>query len=113
MPSINNNLENQNLDKDTKFQETKFEMSKFIEEISKKIKKVEDSIWVVDRFEENFAICENRETKELRKIELEKLPKNLKEGNILKLKNNQFDLDKEEEEKIAKRIQEKMNNIWE
>lgn len=72
----------------------------------------EESFWVIDRFEENFAICENRENKEIRIINLLELPENIKEGNVLKLKNNKYEIDLEEEKRIEDRILQKMKNIW-
>lgn len=118
MPTINNDnskdLESQklNLSKQSKLDELKLEMSKLLSQITKKMHKMEESIWVVDRFEENFAICENRRTKEKREIEIEKLPKSIKEGSVLKFKDNKYELDLEEEKNIEKRIEEKMKNIW-
>ena len=116
MPTINNdnNLENKQLDLEEKsiLDERKLQISKFINQIKEKIKNMGEEIWVVDRFEGNFAICENRETKEIRKINLKELPENLKEGNVLKLQSNKYELDLEEQQNIEKRIAEKMKNIW-
>ena len=118
MPTINNennkDLENQklNLSKQSKLDELKLEMSKLLSHINKKTHKMEESIWVVDRFEENYAICENRRTKEKIEIEIEKLPQNIREGSVLKFKDNKYELDLEEEKNIEKQIEEKMKNIW-
>lgn len=49
----------------------------------------------VDRFEENFAICVD-EDENIKIIEIKKLPKNIKEGDIIKvLKDGTFKIDKE------------------
>ena len=123
MPILNNNenlnMQNENsnsndlIKNQLSFTDVKHELRNLIDVINKRMKTIEEgSIWVVDRFEENFAICENRETKEIRKINLKELPENLKEGNVLKLQSNKYELDLEEQQNIEKRIAEKMKNIW-
>ena len=123
MPILNNNenlnMQNENsnsndlIKNQLSFTDVKHELRNLIDLIHKRMKTIEEgSIWVVDRFEENFAICENRETKEIRKINLKELPENLKEGNVLKLQSNKYELDLEEQQNIEKRIAEKMKNIW-
>ena len=123
MPILNNNenlnMQNENsnsndlIKNQLSFTDVKHELRNLIDLINKRMKTIEEgSIWVVDRFEENFAICENRETKEIRKINLNELPENLKEGNVLKLQNNKYENDLEEQQNIEKRIAEKMKNIW-
>ena len=95
------------------FKDVKHELRNLIDLLTKKMQTMkEESFWVIDRFEENFAICENRETKEIRKLNINQLPENLKEGNVLKLQNNKYELDLEEQQNIEKRIAEKMKNIW-
>lgn len=123
MPILNNNenlnIQNENsnsndlIKSQLNFKDVKHELRNLIDLINKRMKTMEEgSIWVVDRFEENFAICENRETKEIRKINLNELPENLKEGNVLKLQSNKYELDMEKQQNIEKRIAEKMKNIW-
>ena len=123
MPILNNNenlnMQNENsnsndlIKNQLSFTDVKHELRNLIDLINKRMKTIEEgSIWVVDRFEENFAICENRETKEIRKLNINQLPENLKEGNVLKLQNNKYELDLEEQQNIEKRIAEKMKNIW-
>ena len=43
-----------------------------------------EEILVVDRIEENIAVCEDRETRVMFNIELSKLPENVKEGDVIK-----------------------------
>ena len=40
------------------------------------------------------------------------LPEEIKDGTVLKCINGKFFLDKETEEEISKRIEEKMNRLW-
>lgn len=57
-------------------------------------------IYIVDRIEENFAVCEkNGET--IVDLKLSDLPESVHEGSVLKqLKNGIFFEDKEEEERL-------------
>ena len=68
--------------------------------------------FTVDRFEGNMAVLENRETGEMININKSELPNNAKEGSILKLENNKYEIDIEEQNKAEERIKNKMNNLW-
>lgn len=68
-------------------------------------------IYIVDRIEDNIAILENKETKEIIDISLDILPTNLKEGNILKYENNTYTLDKEQEEERRNAIISKFERL--
>ena len=53
--------------------------------------------YIIDRFEEDFAVCENYDTEEIIDILKEKLPNDAKEGDILlKDDNENFCIDYEE-----------------
>lgn len=67
---------------------------------------------VIDRIEGKIAICQNLENKEMIEINIEKLPKEIKEGNVLIFENGKYEIDIIEEEKRRKRIEEKMKNLW-
>ena len=68
--------------------------------------------FVIDRIEGKTAICQNLETKEMVEISIEKLPIEIKEGNVIILINNQYIIDENEEQLRRKRIEEKMKNLW-
>ena len=68
-------------------------------------------IYIVDRIEDNIAVLENKETKEIIDITLSLLPANLKEGNVLEYKDKKYILNIEEEEKRKKAILEKFNKL--
>ena len=68
---------------------------------------------VIDRYEGNFAICEDRKTRKMKKISKEKIEKGLKEGSIIKYENGKYVQDIEKQKEIEKKINEKINNIWE
>ena len=68
-------------------------------------------IYIIDRIENNIAVLENKDTKEIINIPLNKLPSNLKEGNVLKYENNTYTKDTEEENNRKKTILEKFNKL--
>lgn len=68
--------------------------------------------FAIDRIEENIAICQNIETKEMIEIDVDKLPKEIKEGCVIYFDGKDYLLDEEEENKIRKRIEDKMNKLW-
>lgn len=67
---------------------------------------------VIDRIEGKIVICQKLENKEMIEINIEELPKEIKEGNVLILENGEYKIDIEEEEKRRKRIEEKTKNLW-
>ena len=68
---------------------------------------------VIDRYEENIAICENRKTGEYIEISKENLEEGLKEGDLIKFENGKYVKNIEIQKKIEQEIKEKMNNVWE
>lgn len=66
----------------------------------------------IDRFEDNFAVCENRQTGELINIPISELPENAKEGSILALKNGKYILDIESTKKEQKEIKNLVDNLF-
>lgn len=84
----------------------------FVCALIKEAKSMEEQQLVVDRIEDNLAICEEKLTGKMVQINLESLPKEIKEGNVIKLKNGNYEIDYKEQRKIEERIKDKMNNIW-
>lgn len=89
----------------------KIDVSKFIKEIGERLEKMEEEL-VIDRFEENVAICEDRKTGKIKEILKENLPEGIKEGSIIREENGKYVEAKEEQEKIENRIEDKMNQLW-
>lgn len=85
-------------------------IQEFINAIKLKFEK--EKILVVDRFEEDFAVCEDRSSKKMINIEISKLPEQVKEGDILRFKNNKYEIDEEKREEIEKRINDKIKNLF-
>lgn len=79
-------------------------------DLANKLDAIEE--YTIDRFEGDFAVCENRKTREMINIERIKLPSNVYEGSIIKYVNGRYFLDKESTKNIEKVIEEKMKGLW-
>ena len=80
-------------------------------ELAQKLGAIEE--FTIDRIEDNIAVLENRETKEIVNVDISKLPQNINEGEILNKINGKYILDKDKTEEVSNRIKNKMNNLWE
>ncbi len=67
--------------------------------------------FTIDRFENEFAILENRETGKFFNISIFKLPNNLKEGDILSFSNGQFFLNDDKTTHVQEDIQSKFDKL--
>lgn len=68
---------------------------------------------IVDRFEENFAVCEKEDRKMIR-IDKNRIPKGIKEGDVLNISSDDtITFDKNETEKIKKEIADLTKDLWE
>lgn len=68
-------------------------------------------IYIVDRIEDNIVVLENKDTNEIINIDINLLPTNLKEGNVLRYENNTYILDNDEEDKRRQLLVEKFNKL--
>ena len=88
-------------------------INSFINEIEEMLNKMDNvKEYTVDRIEGDYAVCENRETQEMVNIKIDNLPKNIKEGSIIKFENNEYRIDEEKEKETSERIKQKMDNLW-
>lgn len=85
-------------------------IQEFIKQIFQKINK--EIILVVDRFEGNIAVCEDRKTGEMTNIEITKLPEGVLEGDVLNYKNGEYTIDVEKRKEIEDRINNKVKNLF-
>lgn len=69
--------------------------------------------FAIDRFENNIAVCENIYTGEIINVKSEKLPKGIKENDILNFKNNEFYLDIEKTNSRKKEMNNLVKDIFE
>ena len=65
----------------------------------------------IDRIEENIAVLENIETKEIIEVEISQLPDNIKETNIVIYENDVYILDKNTEETRKKDLLSRFNKL--
>lgn len=65
----------------------------------------------IDRFEGSFAVCET-ENKEMINIEKDKLPSDVKEGDILFVDGDNISIDKVATENQKNKIEQLMNDLW-
>lgn len=69
-------------------------------------------IAVIDRFEGDFAVCEC-EDKTILNINVNKLPKNVCEGDVLVIDGVNIRVDYEETKKRKQEIEGLMEDLWE
>ncbi|GAA0120801.1 MAG: DUF3006 domain-containing protein [Clostridium argentinense] len=67
---------------------------------------------IIDRFEGEFAVCENEEGKMIN-ISRNKLPKEAKEGDVIIIEKEKVYIDVEETERLKREIEELVKDIWE
>lgn len=66
----------------------------------------------IDRFEGKYAVCE-KENLDIIHIEIDKLPKGVKEGDVLIIEGDNIRIDKDETENRRERIKKLMEDLWE
>lgn len=69
-------------------------------------------IAVIDRFEGDFAVCEC-EDKTILNINVNKLPENVCEGDVLVIDGANISIDYEETKKRKQEIEVLMEDLWE
>ena len=79
-------------------------------ELAQKLDAIE--IFTVDRIEEGIVVLENRTTQEITNISISELPNEIKTGDIVKKINGKYFIDEEETKSVEKRIEDKMNDLW-
>lgn len=68
---------------------------------------------IIDRFEGDFAVCEKQANGEMIDIPREQLPKEVKEGDYLKITDGGVTIHPEKRKEREERIQDLMNELWE
>lgn len=67
----------------------------------------------VDRFEGEYALCEEHSACGIVHIPLVELPDGVREGDLLAFTDGRYVVDQEATERLRKRILEKQNRLWE
>lgn len=89
------------------------DINSFIKELESRMKYMsEEKEYTIDRFENDIAICEDRDTKEMVNIQKKELPEGIKEGSILTYRDGKYSINIEKEKKVSDRIKEKMDKLW-
>ncbi|WP_234120561.1 DUF3006 domain-containing protein [Clostridium hydrogenum] len=68
-------------------------------------------IVIVDRFEENFAVCE-KENRTMINIEISKLPTGTKVGDSLYINCGKIIINEADTQKRKKEIEDEFKDIW-
>ncbi len=79
-------------------------------ELAQKLDAIE--IFTVDRIEDDIAVLEDRITEEIINVNINELPNEIKTGDIVKKINGKYFIDEEETKSVEKRIEDKMNDLW-
>ena len=79
-------------------------------ELAQKLDAIET--FTVDRIEDDIVVLENRTTQEIVNISISELPNEIKTGDIVKKINGKYFIDEEETKSVKKRIEDKMNDLW-
>jgi len=66
--------------------------------------------YIIDRFEGDFAVCENRETREMLDLNKALLPSEAKEGDLIEYEDGKVKLLDNSE--LRKSIRERMKKLW-
>lgn len=67
--------------------------------------------FTIDRFEQNSVVLENRSTRKMYTIPMDKLPNNVHEGDILTFLNGKFLLDANKTKSVSDNIQNKFDRL--
>lgn len=71
--------------------------------------------YIVDRIEEDYAVCENQETGEMENIELLLLPADVDENDVLIYDEDldEYTIEEEETSEIEDEVEDEMDDLWE
>lgn len=67
---------------------------------------------IVDRLENNYAVCETKENKVIH-IPMKEIPNNTKEGDVLMLMEGKYVIDTIDTNTRKERIRDKINRLFE
>jgi len=68
-------------------------------------------LFVIDRIEGSYAVCENKNTRNLFHFPITAFPEKVKDGDTFEIKDNRIQI--VHDEKNHEEIKEKMNILWE
>lgn len=91
--------------------QNEIDVTEFQRELTNKLEEME-SRFTIDRFEGDVVVLENRDTGEMLDVNKKDIPQDAKEGTILKLNKDKYEIDIEEQRIVEDRIKNKMKNLW-
>ncbi len=91
--------------------QNEIDVTEFQRELTNKLEEME-SRFTIDRFEGDVVVLENRDTGEMLNVNKKDIPQDAKEGTILKLNKDKYEIDIEEQRIVEDRIKNKMKNLW-
>lgn len=91
--------------------QNEIDVTEFQRELTNKLEEME-SRFTIDRFEGDVVVLENRDTGEMLNVNKKDIPQDAKEGTILKLNEDKYEIDIEEQKIVEDRIKNKMKNLW-
>ena len=94
------------------FNNPNYNINSFLDDLKTHLNKPSSITYIIDRFENGYAVCENIKTLKMENILISKLPKNIKEGCIIKFENGKYFSDNNLQVKRNKEIQEKLFKAW-
>ncbi len=68
--------------------------------------------YVIDRFEGDFAVCQNILDDSIRNIKKNIIPNDVKEGDIITFENGKYFFDEKKTNERKKYIKEKFDALW-
>ncbi len=83
----------------------------FLKIIKMKLLRSGNMKYVIDRFEGEYAICEN-ESGEMIKINKHRLPLGVVEGDVIIIDGDNITIDRDETKKRKDRIEKLMGELW-
>ncbi|MDO5291155.1 MAG: DUF3006 domain-containing protein [bacterium] len=69
-------------------------------------------VYIVDRFEEGYVVCED-EKKQMHDFKRDEFSDQIKAGDVVILTENGFIVDQEETARRAQKIKSLMDSLWE
>lgn len=86
-------------------------IASFLNELKTYLDQSFNPLYTLDRFEGDFAVLEDRNSKKMVDTPISNIPSETKEGDILKLSNGSYIIDHEETKIVSDRIKQKMDNL--
>lgn len=87
-------------------------VSSFIKELENYLVSTPTTYYSIDRFEDSFAVCENRKTLKLKNIPISSLPITIQKNSVLKHKNGKYILDNSKTKHCQHAIRKKVEKLY-